>query len=607
MSPRRITVLASALATAALFAVSIPATGAAAATTNLAIPTVPYEAGTSGWYKVTDPITPSTTSYTINLPDGAWEGHGIGTVNYSIFIPFIGTVLSGTATIVSQQVTITLPAGFATAHPAGPDGYSVQLAGYAPLAPSTPHPTREQRPNCDIEPSTAYSLTAGAVVPYSSTPGSSAVTVTFSDSNVTPGSFPSNTTCYWVTPPTPLAVTPGDSFTYTAATPLFTGTWGASIGFGGAGGEGVGPVDMTDSITNGSTVMHATIPAQADLSEIASIPVNTPSILLHQYDKDPVTSVSTSTLIGTPVTIKPWSPTVKRIAGTDRFDTSVALSKAGYPSTAPVVVVATGMNYPDALAAGPAAAKLGGPLLLTASTYLPASVSTEIKRLKPGKIVIVGGLNAVTSAVEQQLKKLAPTVDRVSGSDRFDTARKVVTYAFPTAQKAYVATALNYPDALSAAAAAGAQSDPVVLVNGTTSTIDAPTSALLSSRGIVSVTIVGGTNAVSTGIEASLKSKLGAAKVTRLAGSDRFTTSVLVAKEAFTSSSAAYVATGLQFPDALAGSALAAAKHAPLFTSMPTCLPAGAKQEMKALSVSTVTLIGGVNALSANVAALKTC
>jgi len=332
-----------------------------------------------------------------------------------------------------------------------------------------------------------------------------------------------------------------------------------------------------------------------------------PNIGLFRFDKDPATTLSTSVYVGTSVTVKGWSPTVSRIAGSDRFDTSVALSKAGYPSTAPVVVVATGMNYPDALAAGPAAAKLGGPLLLTASTSLPTSVGSEIKRLKPSTIVIVGGLSAVSSGVEQQLKKLAATVVRVSGSDRFDTARKIVTYAFPSATKAYLATAMNYPDALSAAAAAGAQGSPVVLVNGSAGSIDGATNALLSSRGITSATIVGGTSAVSAGIEASLKGQLGSAKVVRLAGADRFATSVLVAKEAFTSSNAAYVATGLQFPDALAGSALAGAKHAPLFTSMPTCLPAGAKQEMQSLKVATVTLIGGVNALSANVAALRTC
>jgi putative cell wall-binding protein len=301
------------------------------------------------------------------------------------------------------------------------------------------------------------------------------------------------------------------------------------------------------------------------------------------------------------------APSVLRVSGLDRFGTSVALAQAGYPGTAPVVFVATGVNYPDALAAGPAAAKLGGPLLLTMPDALPGNVSDEIKSLHPGKIVLVGGTSAVSAVVESQLKELAATVDRVAGTDRFDTARKVVDYAFGSASNVYVATGMNYPDALSAAAAAGANSLPVVLVNGGGSAVDVATMSLLTKLGATRATVVGGTSAVSAGVESSLVSALGAGNVFRLSGSDRFETSVLIAKDAFISNVSAYFATGLQFPDALAGSALAAAKHAPLFTVLPGCVPAETMQEVTALGVSEITLIGGTSALSADVARLTQC
>src|SRR6185437_7751920 len=89
----------------------------------------------------------------------------------------------------------------------------------------------------------------------------------------------------------------------------------------------------------------------------------------------------------------------QRIAGADRFATSVAIAKAAYPTTAPTVYVATGLNYPDALSAAPAAAHAGGPLLLTSWT-LPDSVRQEIQSLQPSNIVIVGGLNVVPQVVE---------------------------------------------------------------------------------------------------------------------------------------------------------------------------------------------------------------
>lgn len=588
-------IVASALLLAAIPA--LPATATTTTTTNLSVPNVPYVAFTNGTYQVSETaITSATSTLTFTLPVGAWQGRGITTASYQISAA--GPTLSGTAQITANKVTIPLPAGFTTNTPAGPNGYVVQVSGSAGLPPSVPHPVGELSANCLGAPGFAYSLNLGILVPFSATPGASDATTSLTPANAVPHSGTGSDRCYWVAPATPLSIEPGDSFTYSATAALFSGAWIARVGFGG-GGEGPAPVDLTTS-ANGSS-LTATVPSKADLSAYSD-PQLTPNLGLFN-DSNSTDRV----YIGTPVHPKTWAPTVTRIAGSDRFDTSVALSRSGFPSTAPVVVLATGMNYPDALAAGPAAARLGGPLLLTAPTSLPASVAAEIKRLEPAKIVIVGGQSAISSSVEKQLKELAPAVTRIAGEDRFDTARRIVTYAFPSATTAYVATAMNYPDALSAAAAAGSRNAPVLLVNGIAGTLDLPSATLLTSLGVTSATVVGGANAVSSGIESGLRTQLGTSHVTRLAGDDRFATSVLVAQNAFTSSAMAYVATGLQFPDALAGSALAAAKHAPLLTSLQTCLPAATKAQLRTLGVSTVTLIGGINALSDRVAKLTVC
>jgi putative cell wall-binding protein len=131
--------------------------------------------------------------------------------------------------------------------------------------------------------------------------------------------------------------------------------------------------------------------------------------------------------------------------------------------------------------------------------------------------------------------------------------------------------------------------------------------SLLSKLRATRATVVGGTSAVSAGVASSLVSTPGAGNVFRLAGTDRFETSELIAKDAFTSAASAYFATGSQFPDALAGSALAAAKHAPLLTVLPTCVPVGTMQEVTDLGVTEITLIGGVNALTDDVANLASC
>jgi putative cell wall-binding protein len=301
----------------------------------------------------------------------------------------------------------------------------------------------------------------------------------------------------------------------------------------------------------------------------------------------------------------PVLPTVDRISGSDRYSTAVAISQAGYSATAPVVYVATGENYPDALSAAPAAAVQGGPLLLTQPGTVPESVRNEIQRLNPKQIVVVGGPTAISESVVAQLKLLAPTVTRLAGADRFETGRAVVSHAFPgTSASAYIATGLNYPDALSASAAAGSAGIPVVLVNGAASSVDAATKALLTTMKVSSVTVVGGPQAVSDGVSTSLNS---VAPVTRISGTDRFDTSQKINKAAFGSAAHAYFATGLQFPDALAGAALAGSRHSPLYVVQPTFIPAPICADLVGYRTTAMTLFGGVQALSPAVQSLAGC
>jgi len=273
------------------------------------------------------------------------------------------------------------------------------------------------------------------------------------------------------------------------------------------------------------------------------------------------------------------------------------------------VFVATGTNFPDALSAAAAAAKLGGPLLLTAPNALPKDVAAEIQRLRPAKIVVVGGSAVVSDAVKNSLAALVKPwsgqVTRAAGADRYETGRRVVGQVFSGgAPSVFIATGRNYPDALSASAAAGARGMPVVLVNGTASGLDTATKNLLTSLGTTSFHIAGGTRAVSAGIAADL-AKLGS--VTRYAGTDRYDTSQKVNKAYFSKPSSAYFATGSGFPDALSGSALAASENAPLFVVAPTCVPASIRQDLATAATPKVTLVGGLDVLSNDVAKLSSC
>jgi putative cell wall-binding protein len=297
-------------------------------------------------------------------------------------------------------------------------------------------------------------------------------------------------------------------------------------------------------------------------------------------------------------------PSVERLSGPDRYSGAVAISKRAFPGTAPVVFLATGTGYPDALSAAPAAVVEGGPLLLTQPDALPEATATELRRLQPGRIVVVGGPASVSDRLLAELSGYAATVERISGANRYEASRSVVETVFETSSRAYVATGANFPDALSASAAAGSLKAPVLLVDGGASAIDDPTRRVLDDLGASTAVIAGGPNSVSPGIEGSLRAR---GSVVRQDGPDRFAASVSVNAGAFTKSSTAYLATGYNYPDALAGGVLAGLKKAPLFVVPTGCVPQAVLGQLRTMGVTKVVLLGGPASLDAGVEGLVGC
>jgi putative cell wall-binding protein len=306
---------------------------------------------------------------------------------------------------------------------------------------------------------------------------------------------------------------------------------------------------------------------------------------------------------------------VSRIAGADRFDTSVALSQAAFPNGAPVVFVADGLEFPDALSAGPAAAAMGGPVLLTAPTSLPPETAAEITRLNPSRIVVVGGPAVVSDAVMNQLSSIA-TTDRWAGPDRYQTSALIDKNAFGNSQnEAFLATGENYPDALAAGSVAAAFGIPILLVPGSDSTLDSQTRNALNSLGTTTVYIAGGTGAVSSGIESALDDTM--SEVDRFAGADRYSTAEALNESAWDTgdsntgepaSQTVYLATGANFPDALSTGPLAGGvDDAPLYLVPASCIPKQVMADIVGLGAWQVEIVGGASVVSESVADLTTC
>ena len=296
--------------------------------------------------------------------------------------------------------------------------------------------------------------------------------------------------------------------------------------------------------------------------------------------------------------------TKDRISGTDRYATAIAVSQQ-YTSPVPVLFVATGTDFPDALSAAAAAAKLGGPLLLTPKAEVPEAVLAEAKRLQPESIIVVGGTNVVSEAVETTLAEIAPT-KRWGGADRYATGLNIVESAFETSTSAIIATGFAFPDALAASSAAATNDAPVILVNGRADQVTPETLETLTKLGVKSVTIAGGKNAVSAGIETQLAAQF---KLQRIGGVDRYATAAALNDAFFPAgtTATAFLATGLNFPDALSGAALAGAVGAPLYVTPTACLPDVVRASQTKLGVTRRIALGGTTVVSDDAAKALGC
>jgi hypothetical protein len=110
---------------------------------------------------------------------------------------------------------------------------------------------------------------------------------------------------------------------------------------------------------------------------------------------------------------------------------AVGVNAATSTPTTPVVFVATGEEFPDGFGAAPPAALNRGPVLLVRQNSIPAATADELTRLKPDRIIVVGGPVAISNSVEAQLAAYAPDVDRIGGSDRYGTAAEISKEFFP--------------------------------------------------------------------------------------------------------------------------------------------------------------------------------
>ena len=313
-------------------------------------------------------------------------------------------------------------------------------------------------------------------------------------------------------------------------------------------------------------------------------------------------------LLAAPVAAAPQEPAEEptghaaldtaRLAGTDRYGTAAAVSQAFWPDSADMVFVARGDDFPDALAAGPAARAMNAPLLLTKPYHIPQPTLAEIDRLSPREIVVVGGPGAISEGVREYLAGLAPDgATRVGGADRYETAALLVETYIDAPAPVFVATGQAFPDALSAGAAAAAVNGALLLSRYD----EVPASTLAQVERLTPdyIYVAGLTGALSAGVEQTLSAH---GQTIRVGGQDRYATAVEISKAIYPNgSSQAFVATGTKFPDALAASPAAGLVEGPLLLASTSWIPAWVTGELDRIDPDTTYIVGGEGVLSAGV------
>jgi N-acetylmuramoyl-L-alanine amidase len=261
----------------------------------------------------------------------------------------------------------------------------------------------------------------------------------------------------------------------------------------------------------------------------------------------------------------PLAYPVERLAGQDRVDTALSISQKGWTSSQ-TVILCEYSDFPDSIASTPFAVSQNAPILLTQGDTIDPRIINELQRLNPQKVILLGGSGVLKPSIEKELDQLNLRWERIGGADRYETsillAKKVPSDSL------ILANGDDFPDALSAASFAGIRKIPIILTSKTL-----PDSVLkyLSEIQPEHLIVIGGEGV----IPSENLSKNNIKFESRLGGQDRYETNAKVisfVQDTYKTDDL-FVASGITFPDAVAGTVLAAKYKAPLLLAEKEDIP----------------------------------
>ena len=228
------------------------------------------------------------------------------------------------------------------------------------------------------------------------------------------------------------------------------------------------------------------------------------------------------------------------MSGKDRYETSTKISKTGWSSGAKNVVIVNGneKNMVDGLSATPFATIKDAPLLLSNGKTLPASTISELKRLNPTNVYVIGGTASMPESVVSSIKSnTKATVTRIGGSTRYETSLEIAKQIDKIADvsKVYISSGTGEVDALSIASVAGREKAPILLTN--VNSIDNKTYDFIRSESIKDAYFIGGDKKISNSVINQVDKVVSAdVSKNRVAGRNRKDTNAAIIKKFYTGS-----------------------------------------------------------------------
>ena len=296
--------------------------------------------------------------------------------------------------------------------------------------------------------------------------------------------------------------------------------------------------------------------------------------------------------------LRKTSAPITELTGSDRYETAVKISKEGWKNGSDKVIIISGDVSIDGIISTPLATTYNAPILLVEKNNVPDSVKSELKRLNPKDVIIIGDENSISKTSANQIKTAVnASQTRLSGSNRYETSLLIAKEIDKNhdVDKVYITNATGGEvDALTIAAKAGQDEQPIILTDKDSITNN--TYKWLESEDLQSAYFIGGPQMISTNVINKIND-ITKDSVTnnRVYGADRHETNANVIKKFYTEDEleAVLVAKSDVLVDALAAGPLAANLKSPILITPKTYVSAYHKENLEAKSANKVYKIGG--------------